>query len=545
MPILANGSSVTIAVAAGQVLTVQSDQATYDFENPVGTRVGEYAYDNVFGPFTAAGSIKLTSVQGTVFYEIGSAASVATSYVPSAVAITGGTIGGRSVSDVASAARLSLSNYGASNPLYIAHRGSDALYPEETAVAYSRAIADGEVCLEGDVQTLSDGALCMLHDATVDRTTTGTGNVNTFTSSTFKALTMDSSVWLGSNYGDTLNPMLFQEYLDAYKGKALLCPEDKDTISMTALVRALINSGVAFDQALVQCFTAANLATAVNAGYQAIGLAGSNAPTPSAIAATGAKWAGVDSLSTVSSYIAAGLKTLIYTINRRYLRDQYLAQGASGFFSDDPSYLRGTAATATTDMFARQTWVPGMLGSNADDGQSLPYRGSFTAPNWWGYSSATSPTAAYAGCLQGYLCPVANPQSFTFTFNAIYDAANAGDTTRWFSVFLGTTDKFYDDSNPAGPGMHLLFRLNGSLEIYRKDAGSPSSLLGSSSPGALATATEYTFRVVVTPTSITIGRMSGGVFVSSVTVNDTSYRGAYIQLGRNGLACRFRTLSIS
>lgn len=70
MPILANGSNVTLMVAPGQILTVQSDQSTYDFESPVGTRVGEYAYDNVFGPFTASNSVKLTSVQGPLFYDL-------------------------------------------------------------------------------------------------------------------------------------------------------------------------------------------------------------------------------------------------------------------------------------------------------------------------------------------------------------------------------------------------------------------------------------------------------------------------------------------
>lgn len=538
MPILANGSSVTIAVAAGQVLTVQSDQATYDFENPVGTRVGEYAYDNVFGPFTAAGSIKLTSVQGTVFYEIGSAASVTTSYVPSTVAITGGTIGGRSVSDVASAARLSLSNYGASNPLYIAHRGSDALYPEESAVAYARAFADGELCLETDVQTLSDGGLGLMHDGTVDRTTTGTGAVNTFTTSAFKALTMDSSVWLGSNYGDTLNPMLFQELIDTYKGKAILCPEDKDFVSMTALVRALINSGVPFDQALVQCFTAANLTTPVNAGYQAIGLAGSNSPTAATIAATGAKWAGVDSLSTVSTYVAAGLKTLVYTVNRRWQRDQYLAQGASGFISDDPTYLRSAVALSTTDYFSRQTWAPGMLGSNAD--LNLSARGVFSSPNYWGYNVTT---AGFLGCLQGYLCPVANPSSFTLTFQLTFDAFNVG--TSFINFAIGTTDQPFTNAADQFAGYDIrFFPTSGNINVFRKDAGSLHTQIGSSTSSGPTIGTEYTYQLTVTPTSITFARTTGGA-PFSFTVNDTTYRGGYIQLGRDGIACRFRTLTIS
>lgn len=94
MPILASGSNVTLTVAAGQVLTVQSDQATFDFENPVGTRVGEFASDMTFGPFSAAGSVKITSVQGPVFYDLASpVAGGTTPYNPASVAITGGVVG--------------------------------------------------------------------------------------------------------------------------------------------------------------------------------------------------------------------------------------------------------------------------------------------------------------------------------------------------------------------------------------------------------------------------------------------------------------------
>lgn len=71
MPTIASGGDATITVAAGQILTVQSNGATFDYESPVGTRVGEHSCDTVFGPFTAAGSVKVVSVQGALFYEIG------------------------------------------------------------------------------------------------------------------------------------------------------------------------------------------------------------------------------------------------------------------------------------------------------------------------------------------------------------------------------------------------------------------------------------------------------------------------------------------
>jgi lysophospholipase L1-like esterase len=108
MPTIASGSNATITVSAGQILTVQSDGATFDYENPVGTRVGEYSCDSVFGPFTAGGSVKITSVQGAVYYELGTAQASNTPYNPSNVAITGGTINSRSVLRLFSARPLSV-----------------------------------------------------------------------------------------------------------------------------------------------------------------------------------------------------------------------------------------------------------------------------------------------------------------------------------------------------------------------------------------------------------------------------------------------------
>lgn len=459
---------------------------------------------------------------------------------PANMNATGGTIGGASVAAVAAAARLSLSNYGPANPLYIAHRGSAALYPEESPLAYGRALADGEVILEGDVQTLSDGALGMMHDGTVDRTTTATGNVSSFTAATFGALTMDSSAWLGSNYGDTLNPQMFQAWVDTFKGRAMLMPEDKDFASMAALVKVLVNSGVPFDQALVQCFQTSNLAVPVNAGFQACGLASAGSPTAAAIAATGAQWAGLDVADSPTTYLAAGLKVLFYTVNRRYLRDQLLAAGASGLCSDDPKYLRSSAPMSAGDYFGRQTWAPGMLGSSNDFGTNIADRGVFSAPNYWGYNVTT---AGHLGCLQGYLCPVANPQQFTLNLKLTWDGFNVG--TSFISYFIGTSDRPWNNGADQSSGYVIrFFPTSGNVNIYRKDAGSLATLIGSTTTLGLSLSTEYTFQVLVTPTTVGLARTSGSSQFT-FSVNDTAYRGGYLQLGRDGISCRFRSLQVA
>lgn len=111
MPILSSGSNVTLTVSAGQILTVQSDQAIFDFENPVGTRLGEYGADTVFGPFTSSGSVKLSSVQGPVYYELASKpVGQSVPFDPSNVAIGGGVIAdllGQKLRRLAAAAAVS------------------------------------------------------------------------------------------------------------------------------------------------------------------------------------------------------------------------------------------------------------------------------------------------------------------------------------------------------------------------------------------------------------------------------------------------------
>lgn len=65
--------------------------------------------------------------------------------------------------------------------LAIAHRGGAALWPENTLFAFQNAIRIGADALEFDVHATSDGVLVVIHDATVDRTTDGSGRVDEMT----------------------------------------------------------------------------------------------------------------------------------------------------------------------------------------------------------------------------------------------------------------------------------------------------------------------------------------------------------------------------
>ncbi|MCB8985089.1 MAG: glycerophosphodiester phosphodiesterase [Ardenticatenaceae bacterium] len=64
-----------------------------------------------------------------------------------------------------------------SSPLVIGHRGASAEAPENTIAAFELALAQGADGVELDVQLAADGALVVIHDARVDRMTSGSGAV--------------------------------------------------------------------------------------------------------------------------------------------------------------------------------------------------------------------------------------------------------------------------------------------------------------------------------------------------------------------------------
>jgi glycerophosphoryl diester phosphodiesterase len=61
--------------------------------------------------------------------------------------------------------------------MIVAHRGDWRNHPENSLPAIEACIAHGWEMAEIDLQRTRDGAFILMHDATVDRTTTGTGQV--------------------------------------------------------------------------------------------------------------------------------------------------------------------------------------------------------------------------------------------------------------------------------------------------------------------------------------------------------------------------------
>jgi glycerophosphoryl diester phosphodiesterase len=70
----------------------------------------------------------------------------------------------------------------------VSHRGARFEAPENTVAGFEHAIRIGMTTVEFDVHLTKDGQLAVIHDATVDRTTNGTGAVGDLTMDELRAL---------------------------------------------------------------------------------------------------------------------------------------------------------------------------------------------------------------------------------------------------------------------------------------------------------------------------------------------------------------------
>ncbi len=87
-----------------------------------------------------------------------------------------------------------------------AHRGAMATHPENTLPAFREAIRAGAHMIEFDVLLTKDNHMVVMHDATVDRTTNGTGKVADLTLDQIKGL--DAGSWKSPEFAGTRVPTL-------------------------------------------------------------------------------------------------------------------------------------------------------------------------------------------------------------------------------------------------------------------------------------------------------------------------------------------------
>ena len=157
-------------------------------------------------------------------------------------------------------------------PLIIAHRGNSSQRPENTLASFASALDVGAAFVEFDVQLTRDRQVVVLHDPTLDRTTTGRGPVSALSLDEIRAVSAGHPSVFGTAYAAERVPSL-AETLAFLKGRARVMLEIKtesvtddaasgvEALTLAEVRRAGMEKEVAlisFDRrALLRCLTQA------------------------------------------------------------------------------------------------------------------------------------------------------------------------------------------------------------------------------------------------------------------------------------------------
>jgi len=106
----------------------------------------------------------------------------------------------------------------------IAHRGAGGEMPENTLAAVKQAMEDKSDYIEIDVHESKDGAICVMHDRTVNRTTNGKGKIKNLTWEEIQKL--DAGSWFSPKFKNEKVPLL-EQVIQAINGKCKLLIEIK------------------------------------------------------------------------------------------------------------------------------------------------------------------------------------------------------------------------------------------------------------------------------------------------------------------------------
>jgi glycerophosphoryl diester phosphodiesterase len=126
--------------------------------------------------------------------------------------------------------------------MLIAHRGYSAKYPENTMVSFRNARCK---VIEFDVRKTRDNVAVVMHDSTLDRTTTGTGAIKNHTWEEIQQVSIQKS----AERVPSLDQVL-REFGDEYAYDI----EIKSTDTARVVVDSILRSGVSLDHVLITSF---------------------------------------------------------------------------------------------------------------------------------------------------------------------------------------------------------------------------------------------------------------------------------------------------
>ena len=135
-----------------------------------------------------------------------------------------------------------------------AHRGAMATHPENTISAFRAAVEAGAQMVELDVWLTADREMVVMHDATVDRTTNGTGKIVDFTLAEIKKL--DAGSWKSNEFEGEKVPT-FEEVLHVLPRNIWVNVHIKEGGKTPVMAARLLQKQNRLHQAFLACSTKA------------------------------------------------------------------------------------------------------------------------------------------------------------------------------------------------------------------------------------------------------------------------------------------------
>lgn len=248
---------------------------------------------------------------------------------------------------------------GSRPPRVIAHRGSSASCPENTAAAFDAALAEGCDGIELDVQLSADGIPFVYHDRSLSRIGAGRRWAGRLTMRELRRL--DAGAWKAPRFrGERL--LSLEDLLDRYASRTFLLVEIKvhggearrrREALAREVARVIRDRGSERSTALL-CYDAALLETAraIAPGIRtALNLRPRRGVTPTARRSLERLWAlSLDLRSATPAHVRLaherGRPVLGFTCNTETRLERALRCGVDAIMSDRPAWVREAIAGA-------------------------------------------------------------------------------------------------------------------------------------------------------------------------------------------------------
>jgi glycerophosphoryl diester phosphodiesterase len=253
-------------------------------------------------------------------------------------------------------------------PLVIGHRGYSQFAPENTLPSFKLALEAGADMAELDYYHSKDGALVVIHDATLDRTTDATNRwggkkISVESKTAAEIQSLDAGSWFDPKYAGTKIPLLTNvlEVVHAAGGVTLIERKGGDAATCVKMLeeKKLINQVIvqSFNWDYLKAFHDLNAAQVLGALGPPKTLADGSKPGDKdkalsaewldLLALTGAKavvWNDQVSKESVALAHQRGFKVWVYTINDSEKASQLLDLGVDGLITNNTSLMWRTVA---------------------------------------------------------------------------------------------------------------------------------------------------------------------------------------------------------